>query len=263
MFDSHAHLQDERLAPHLAQLLTLATSAEVYGICCCATGPADWAKVEHIAAAPLPLVLVPAFGVHPWFVADLPHDWLELLEFYLDQHPVAAIGESGLDGIRRDIPAQLQQEVLHAQLALASRLQRPIILHGARAWGHLPSLLRPYAAKIPAIIIHGFGGSQQIMRQLVDMHCYISFAGTICNPRAEKMRTAAREVPANLLLVESDAPDLFPMGGHPLGVDTRDKPINHPANLRVVIHELARLREVPDEELADLTATNAITALLS
>jgi len=250
-------LQDPRLADAFDAMVGQAASAQVTGVCCCGTTPDDWEAVHQLAARPLPFVVVPAFGVHPWYVRYLPSDWFERLEAYLDANPVAAIGEIGLDGVLDDIPKELQEKVLSRQLAYAERVRRPVVLHGARAWGRLVEVLKPCAHRLPGFVAHGFAGSAEILKQLLNMGGYVSFAGSVCNPKAEKVRAAAREIPDSQILVETDSPDLFPKGGHPIAVGADGKPLNHPANLWRVLAEVAALRGVSPEELSDITGANA------
>lgn len=262
MFDAHAHLQDERLSRVLGEVIQCAAAAGVTALCCSATAPHDWEAVKILAEAPLPFVLVPAFGVHPWYVQQVPSDWQERLYTLLDETPVAAVGEIGVDGLRRDIAAAEQERIFVAQLELAVRMARPVILHGARAWGRLLELLRAFVPSLPGFILHGFSGSAEILRQAVDMGAYISFAGSVCNPKATKVRAAARLVPESQILIESDTPDIFPHGGTAVSTDTTGRPLNQPANLAVVLAEVAALRGVTPEHLSDLTAANACRVLL-
>ncbi|MCL2103860.1 MAG: TatD family hydrolase [Kiritimatiellaeota bacterium] len=257
MFDAHAHLQDPRLSGVFEELARKAKAVQVTGVCCCGTTPDDWHATEAVANYPLPFIVVPAFGVHPWYVRFLPRNWREQLEMYLDRNPVAVVGEIGLDGVMDDVPLSLQEEVFEWQLGLAERIRCPVVLHGARAWGRLADVLKRYARRIPGFVAHGFGGSAEILRQLLNMGGYVSFAGTVCNTNATKVRAAAKEIPDSQILVETDAPDLFPAGGRPIGMGANQKPLNHPGNLNVILREVAALRGVSPDELSDITGANA------
>lgn len=257
MFDAHTHLQDPRLSDVLDEVVRQAALANVTGVCCCGTGPDDWAATHRLAQKPMPFVLVPAFGVHPWYVRFLPADWFETLEAYLDKNPVAAIGEVGLDGVLDGIPMELQEKVLIRQLEFAERCRRPVVLHGARAWGRLVEVLKPCARRLPGFVAHGFGGSAEILKQILNMGGYVSFAGSVCNPKAEKIRAAAREIPDSQLLIETDSPDLFPAGGCAALIGANGKPLNQPSNLGRVLNDVAALRGVTPEALSDLTGANA------
>jgi len=262
VFDAHTHLQDARLSGVLDEVIRQAARAGVTGVCCCGTAPDDWEATRRLACAPLPFIVVPAFGVHPWYVRDLEARWLETLEACLDKAPVAAIGEIGLDGILEDVPIELQEKVFVRQLELAERMRRPVVLHGARVWGRLVEVLKPYAHRLPGFIAHGFSGSSEILKQILNMGGYVSFAGSVCNPKAEKIRSAAREIPDSQILIETDTPDIFPNGGRPAATGADGKPLNQPANLVRVLHEIAALRRTTPEALSDLTGSNARRVLL-
>jgi TatD DNase family protein len=257
MFDAHTHLQDPRLTDVFNEVVQRAALAQVTGVCCCGTTPDDWVSTERLARLRLPFVVVPAFGVHPWYVRHLPPDWFARLEAYLDRNPVAAIGEIGLDGVLDDIPMELQEKVLLRQLEYAEQVRRPVVLHGARAWGRLVDLLKPRARRLPGFVAHGFAGSAEILRQILNMGGYVSFAGSVCNPKAEKIRAAAREIPDSQILVETDTPDIFPQGGQPAAVGANGKPLNQPSNLTRILEEVAALRGITPEALSDITGTNA------
>ena len=262
MFDAHTHLQDPRLSGVLDEVIRNAAQAGVTGLCCCGTTPDDWEATRRLASAPLPFVVVPAFGVHPWYVRHLPEQWFETLELYLDNSPVAVIGEIGLDGILDNVPIEVQEKYFVRQLELAVRVRRPVVLHGARVWGRLVEVLKPYARKLPGFIAHGFAGSAEILKQILDMGGYVSFAGSVCNPKSEKIRAAAREIPDSQLLIETDSPDIFPNGGRPAAVGANGKPLNQPANLVCLLNEVAVLRHTTPEALSDLTGANARRVLL-
>ncbi len=299
MFDAHTHIQDLRLAPCLAATLAAAYRAGVESLCCCAISPDDWDVVaalesascqpgtasdglrtrapcaEPDAAIPgcptairrerarthgMP-VIVSAFGVHPWYAAHLPRDWEGAIEARLLAHPAALVGECGLDGIRADTPPELQRTVLQRHLACAAACGRPVVLHGARAWGALLETVRPFVGRVPALIAHSFGGSYDILRAWLGFGGFVSFSGTLCNPAASRVRAAAAATPSDRLLIETDCPDLFPQGGLPcpgcpVPTDPADKGPNHPANLAVVLAALAALRKTPADELDALTKIN-------
>jgi TatD DNase family protein len=256
MYDAHVHLQDERLAPVLDGVLAEARAAGVGGACCCASHPGDWDATAALPARAeaFGLRLQAAFGIHPWYCDGLPADWLDRLEGLLTAWPAAAMGEIGLDGLRPEPPREVQRRVFDAQLALAARLGRTVVVHAARAWGAVADALRPWSGRLPGFAVHGFAASAPVLADLAGQGAYFSFAGTVCNPVARRVHEAAARVPADRLLVETDAPDLFPAGGRPALPDTR---LNQPANLPLVIAALARQRGLPAADVAALTTANA------
>ena len=100
------------------------------------------------------------------------------------------------------------------------------------------------------------------MKQLLNLGAYVSFAGSVCNPRAVKVRAAARDIPDSQMLIETDTPDIFPQSGVPAATSADGKPLNQPANLRYVLEEVARLRNTTSEAISDITGANARRALL-
>lgn len=262
MFDAHIHLQDSRLDACRAAVMDAAVAAGVQGACCCGTAPDDWAAVAQLGVRRAEcgtrisaFTILPAFGVHPWFVADLPPEWCGRLEQVLTAHPAAPVGEIGLDGLRPEIPRDRQRQVLDAQLELAARLGRPVVLHGARAWGELVAALKPFASRLPGFVVHGFSSSADLLREVVALGGAVSFAGSVCQPQAERVRAAAAAAPADRLLVETDTPDIFPAGG--VSASAADPRLNQPANLGLVIAAVAGVRRTPPGEIAALTAANA------
>ncbi len=262
MFDAHTHLQDPRLSDVFDEVVRQAAQAGITGLCSCGTTPDDWPAINRLTDLALPFVVVPAFGVHPWYVRHLSADWFEVLESYLDGNPVAVIGEIGLDGVLDEVPIDLQMKILVRQLEFAVSVRRPVVLHGARVWGRLIDVLKPYARKLPGFITHGFGGSAEILKQILNMGGYVSFAGSVCNPKAEKIRCAACEIPDSQILIETDTPDIFPNKGIPAAIGANGKPLNQPANLTCVLNEVAALRHTTPEALSDLTGANARRVLL-
>ncbi len=257
MFDAHAHLHDPRLRASQEAWLEQATLTGLTGICSCGTSPADWEATRTLAHHPFPFRLVSGFGVHPWYVRDLPTDWQEQLEAIIVQEPTAVIGEIGLDGLKDTTSWELQESILRRQLTLAVKHNRPVVLHGARAWGRLVEVLKSYANQLPGFMAHSFGGSLETLKEISRLGGYLSFSGTICNVNATKVRLAAQAVPTDRLLIETDSPDLFPLGGNTLPNDKSDKPVNHPGNLSLVCNTLATLRNLSPEIVTKITVTNA------
>ncbi|MFZ4397384.1 MAG: TatD family hydrolase [Kiritimatiellia bacterium] len=286
MYDAHLHLQDERFDTCRDAVLAAAVSAGVTEVCCCGTAPGDWHAVAALAKQhPAPPDLhapiftlhssifnfhcLPAFGVHPWHAGELAPDWQAQLEEFLVQHPGAPVGEIGLDGLRDIPPRAVQQQVLQVQLDLAAQLHRPVVLHGARAWGELVAMLKPVAPRLPGLVAHAFGGSEDILRAILSLGGYVSFAGSVCNPASRRVHVAVQAVPSERLLIETDAPDMLPVmhrtedrkrkTGNDGKASTPMIPpqLNHPANLVHVAQAVAKLRGVPTEELAAQTAANA------
>ena len=255
MFDSHLHLRDPRIIPYHARFVKEAIDLGVTGCIDCATRPEDWNAEVRCA-----LDVTTAFGLHPWSVATACPDWADFLECALRAAPGALVGEIGLDGIRKTLDGgAAQRDALALQLALAARLGRPVVLHGARAWGALLHALEPWANKLPAILLHGVSFSPDLLRHpiLSRPNVWFSVGGALLSPAAQTLPRLAAAIPLDRLLVETDSPDMLPIGGEPLVLGQYRALLNSPANLPLILRALARIRAIPFDELAGITAANA------
>ncbi len=250
LFDAHNHLQDERLAPDLEGVRARAVSAGVIGQCVCGSSEADWEDVSNLAAADASII--PAYGLHPWYVATRSSTWLEELETWLRADPRAAVGEAGLDHALKPLDEATQEEVFLAQWRLSGDLRRPLVIHGRRAWGRLADLLTAQGPHPVGIVLHSYSGGADLIPVLAKANARFSFSGAITYSNNRRGRRAAIAVPDELLLAETDAPDLPPQGWSA----DRESP-NEPANLVRVIAALAELRGATPERIAELTCANA------
>lgn len=247
LFDAHNHVQDERLFPDLGSVMERAAKAGVVkmGIKGCCEG--DWPRVIQIMETYSGIY--PSFGLHPWFIGGRTSDWLRTLEKLLLEYPQAAVGEIGIDHAIKERNDADQENVFRQQLELARKLERPASIHCRRAWGRLIELLDQYGELPGGLLIHCFGGSAEIATELVKRGAYISFSGSITRLNARKAGPAIRAIPADRILLETDAPDILPT--------TAEGPLNEPANVKLVLKKAAELRGVEPEVLAQLTFENA------
>lgn len=235
-FDAHDHLQSYATEAELEASLAAAAAAGVQGMLCCGTCPEDWARVLEIAGRYQGVR--PAFGLHPWFSAE--GGWLEKLEEFLRRCPAACVGEIGLDGVKQR-PGQ--EEDFKAQLELAERFRRPAVLHCVQNWGRLLELLKKN--RLPAFMLHAYGGSPEMVKELAGLGAYFSFGGELTSPGRDKLRAALAAVPRDRLLFETDAPAT---GGAPWHAG--------PAGVTEVVTAAAGELGLPPEELAAISLTN-------
>ncbi len=274
LIDSHAHL-DMFPAADLPQVLARAHAAGIGAILAIGIGkgPAEMHRALEIAESTnspdLPAVFATA-GIHPQEAAHATPDALTRL-VELTQNPrCIAVGEIGLDYYHVENPAiEIQQAAFLAQLRIAADAHKPVIIHcrtselataqakekfgPADAWEDLLTLLaghwQPSArGNIPAGIMHCFSGMVEHARRSLDLGFYISFAGNLTYPAAKGIREAAAFVPADRILVETDAPFLAP-------IPFRGQR-NEPALVTHTAAALAELRGIPPDELAALTTAN-------
>lgn len=250
IFDAHNHLQAPELAPHLDGIIATreAERMVVNGTC-----EADWPAVERLAAEHT--WVRPSYGVHPWEVDGVSSRWLETLSAFLDRG--GFVGEIGLDRWKTDANFARQREVFRAQWREGARRGRPITVHCLRAWGPLVEELR----ELPRadFLIHAYGGPREMVGEFARLGAYFSFSGSFLAAGREKKRAAFLEVPADRLLVETDAPSMAlprELARVPLPPDASGQPVNHPGNLAVAYEGLAALRGVPLDQLAAVVAEN-------
>ena len=206
LFDAHDHLQNYPGAAALGEALERASAAGVKAMLCCGMTPDDWGSVLALAAEHKGIV--PCFGLHPWFAAEAPPGWLELLEDFLTRAP-ACVGEIGLDhAVTVDLA--VQEGAFSAQLRLAKKLKRPVIIHCVKAWGRLEAILKE--EQPPAFMLHAYGGPPEMLNSLARLGAYFSFSGEMMNPRREKMRRSLLTAPPKRLLFETESPETGPQG---------------------------------------------------
>ncbi len=262
LIDAHAHLQNPCFAADLAAVMGRAAGAGVRWVCCNGTGPQDWQAVAALAsrhdgsgAAPL---VIPWFGLHPWYLGYRTPDWRERLDALLAAMP-AGVGEIGLDRDAEERDGALQEAVFRAQLALARRHGRPATVHCLRAWGWLEQVLRTEERLPAGMIVHAYGGPVELLAPLAARGAYFSFACNVLRPRSRRARAAAAAVPLDRLLVETDAPDIPPPAelglAGPLLPDGRRR--TEPAFAAPVLAGIAALRGMPAAELAEAVMANA------
>ena len=236
MIDSHTHL--ELCEPPDAELVAAAASAGVTRIVTVGTDGAS-CRAALAAAEDFPQVYA-AIGRHPNSATGF--DDADLAELAaLAAHPkCVAIGETGLDYYRDYASAADQKRAFAAQISLARSVEKPLVIHTRAAEDDTLSMLSELAGGV-RVILHCFSMPERIDECLAHEDWWISFAGNVTYPRADALRVAAVRVPAERLLVETDAPYLAPQV-------VRGRP-NQPANVVSTAGAVAVERRMPYEEL--------------
>ncbi|MBA4149741.1 MAG: TatD family hydrolase [Verrucomicrobia bacterium] len=234
LYDAHNHLQDERLAPHLPQIISEIEKAGIEKMVVNGSCEEDWPQVLELARRH-PFV-IPSFGYHPWYVKERTGDWQKNLLHHLEAVP-SAIGEIGLDRWIENFDLPAQEEVFVFQLRLAVEKNLPVSIHCLQAWGRLLELLQSNPLPHCGFLLHSYGGPKEMIEPLAKLGAYFSLPGYFAHERKVKQRETFKHVPRNRLLIETDAPDqllpdeknLFPLNDQRTG-----KPLNHPANVKAV-----------------------------
>jgi TatD DNase family protein len=244
VIDTHCHL--DHCEPPDAQLVERARLA---GLSRLATvGTSDESVERALAAAHAHDDVFAIVGRHPHNTEGFSPAELEEVERAAGDPAVVAIGETGLDYYRDHAPREDQRRAFEAHLELAARVRLPVAIHTREAEDDTFAILREHAAALPAVILHCFSAPDRLDDALE--HGFLcSCAGNVTYRKAEDLQRAAVEVPAELLLVETDSPYLSPQ---PL----RGKP-NEPANVVHTAHHVAGLRGLSYEELERTVEANA------
>lgn len=207
--DCHNHLLGWPAA-ELGRVVARMADAGVVRWVANATREAEWAAAGDMAAV-WPDRALAAVGIHPWHAGEAEPGWEERLCGWLERHPAATVGECGLDGSVAVDPA-VQRRVLRAQLRLARALARVVTIHCVRAWGWLLEDLAEEPPP-PRFLLHGYRGSLETARQLARMGAWFSFHGSFLEPRCGKVLEVFRRLPADRIVLESDAPPQPPEHG--------------------------------------------------
>ena len=254
--DAHNHLHDARLLPWRAGFLAELPALGVRRAVVNGTREDDWPAVAALAAE-VSWVL-PSFGLHPWYVNERCDAWREKLLHFLDAHPGAGIGEIGLDRWIEGHDIAAQAECFSAQLAIAAERNLPATVHCIRAWGALWDIIREGIVPARGFLLHAYGGPAEMVRGFLDRGAYFSFSPSFLHERKSAQREIFRTLPAERILVETDAPDLAPppeKNPRPIE-DENGKPMNHPANIVLAYDTLAEIRGITRENLAATVEKN-------
>ncbi len=193
-------------------------------------------------------------GVHPHNAKECNDATIGALR-RMAGHPYAvAIGECGLDFNRDVSPRPVQERWIEAQIELACELGKPLFLHDRDAQARLIDLLRPYRGRLVGAVVHCFTGTHAELDAYLDLDLHIGITGWICDERrGTHLRELVGRIPANRLMVETDAPFLLPRNLKPQPADRR----NDPATLPHIVQEVARATGRSSADVAESTTMTA------
>lgn len=195
-------------------------------------------------------------GVHPHHADELDATRLPELAALATRPRVVAIGECGLDFFRDFSPRDLQETAFRLQLGLAMRAGLPVFLHQRDAHVRFLEILDECGSAMPAGVAHCFTGGPRELADYLDRGLYVGITGWICDERrGDALRDAARYLPLDRVMIESDAPYLLPRDLDPKPRTRRNEPMYLPQ----VLHVLAGMMDVLPERLAEATTHNAET----
>jgi TatD DNase family protein len=231
LFDSHNHLQSGRFGKPVGELVAEMRAAGIAGCVVNATREDDWEAVAALARG-FPDYVFPAYGIHPWFADTAAEGWEDRLREKLSADPTASVGEVGVDGWVDSPGMGVQLPVFVKQAEIAAELGRVMTVHCLKAWEPLFGAMDRAAAWPGKFLMHSFGGSVEVADRLLKKGAWFSFSGHFLHPRKAKVLEVFRKLPADRILLETDAPDMIPPEewiAFPLAEGA-----NHPANLRSI-----------------------------
>ncbi len=246
--DSHCHLTSAELSKDIPAVLDRARTAGLTRLLTVGQGLEDSADAIELARRYRHVRAAIGFGPHG--AGSVSSDHFEKLAALAGAPEVVALGEAGLDYHYDHCPRDIQRSVFAQQVSLAARLDLPLIIHCRDAWNDCLAILDNNSPSSTNGVFHCYTGSPELVPQLIKRGFYVSFAGMVTFDKANDCRAAAKKVPPNRLLIETDAPYLAP---EPL----RNAKPNEPALLVHTARFLAQLLDMSATELARLTTGNA------
>ncbi|MBU2978688.1 TatD family hydrolase [Alteromonas sp. C1M14] len=247
-FDAGVNLLDKRL--DAAAIIARAEDAGVKRVCVITTHPDEWDDAAELFAR-YPHALCYTVGCHPHNAKVMTDSAFTVLEQHLSSPGVVAVGECGLD-FNRDFSARdVQEAVFKRQLDLAVKHKKPVYLHERDALTLQLACLDAVANDLVGGISHCFTGDAEAMKAYISRGLYIGITGWLCDPkRGEALRHAVQSLPLERLIMETDAPYLFPKHHKPKSKN------NEPAFLPSIGGYLAEILQLTPQQIAQISYAN-------
>lgn len=248
LFDSHAHLNDERFDEDREELIS---SLQEKGVDLVVNpGACIKTSIESVELANKYDFIYAAVGVHPHDVGELDETAIDTLrKLATENKKVVAIGEIGLDYYYDNSPREVQKEWFIKQIELANELKLPIIIHDRDAHGDTFEIIKKCKSPEIGCVLHCYSGNVELAREYVKMGCYISLSGTVTFKNNKKTKEVAREIPLDRLFIETDSPYMAP-------TPHRGKR-NDPSLVQFVADTIAVEKGVSYETVCEATKENA------
>ncbi|WP_223703294.1 TatD family hydrolase [Sutcliffiella deserti] len=247
LFDTHVHLNADQYEDDLQEVIDRAQQEKVTNMVVVGFDRKTIKRAMELVEQYD--FIYAAVGWHPVDAIDMKEEDLEWIEQLAQHDKVVAIGEMGLDYHWDKSPKEIQKEVFRKQIRLAKKVKLPIVIHNRDATADVVEILKEEDAKEVGGIMHCYTGSIEVAQECMEMNFYLSFGGPVTFKNAKKPKEVVKEIPMDRLLIETDCPYLTP---HPY----RGKR-NEPSYVRFVAEQIAELREMSVEEVAEKTTANA------
>ena len=246
LFDTHAHLDDDRFDKDRDETIIQCQRDGVELIL--NAGSNIETSVKAIALSKKYEFIYAAVGVHPHDAAEMDEETAGVLAALAGNRKVRAIGEIGLDYHYDLSPRDVQKQRFVEQIDLARQLKLPVIVHDREAHGDVMDIFKKTRIKGVGGVLHSFSGSAEMALECIKLGLYISISGPVTFENARKTVEAVKQVPLDMLLIETDSPYLTP-------VPYRGKR-NYPGYVRLVAEKIAEIKGISFEEVARQTLEN-------
>lgn len=245
LIDSHCHLNFPDLANNIDEILENMKNNEVTHALCVSVNLEDFPRLLLLAEGYQNLYA--SVGVHPDY-EDLTEPKSEELVSLAKNPKVIAIGETGLDYSRIKGDLEWQRNRFREHIRAARKCNKPLIIHTREAAADTLSIMAEEGADQIGGVMHCFTESWEVAQKAMEMNFYISFSGIVTFKNAANLKETAKKIPLERMLIETDSPYLAP-------VPFRGK-TNQPAYVRHVAEEIASLRNISLNEVAESTTKN-------
>ena len=248
LFDTHAHLLDDRFDEDRNTLIASLPAAGVTGFVEACTEADDIPKIEELTL--LYDFVYGSAGIHPHAASTADSANLLRVERALGEKQIVAVGEIGLDYHYDFSPREAQRAAFAEQLDMAIAAKKPVIIHDREAHGDVMSMLSARKGHLGGVL-HCYSGSFEDAVKYIDMGFYIAFGGALTFKNATKQRAIAEKLPLERLVIETDCPYMTP--------EPHRGERNSPLLIHLTLEMLAKVRGIPLEEAAAVTYQNAMS----
>ncbi|GKX59400.1 3'-5' ssDNA/RNA exonuclease TatD [Leminorella grimontii] len=257
MFDIGINLTNRQFAADRHDVVERAKQAGVKGMLITGTSLKE-SRAAQALAAEYPDYCWSTAGVHPHDASGWSDECAEQIYRLLQNPQAVAVGECGLDFNRNFSTPEQQERAFSEQLSMAAELSMPLFLHCRDAYPRFIELLKPWLSKVPAAVVHCFTDDGRALEDYLSLGLYVGITGWVCDERRGlELRELVSRIPADKLLLETDAPYLLPRDLKPKPTSRR----NEPAYLAHILREVAKLRGEDANELGEITRQNALRLL--
>ena len=241
LIDTHAHLTFPELEADIDQILEKSRLAGVKRWITVATDVQQMQKVLNLTARH-PNIFA-ALGFHPHYAKDITESDLAALAQHAQNPKVVAIGETGLDYHYNFSKHPAQQQIFISQLKIAINLDLPVVIHSRNAFDETLKILDKFTGKLNKVVFHCYGGTIEQTQILLEKGFFVSYTGIVTFKKTDDVRAAAKTVPLDRMMIETDCPYISPD-------PVRNQRPCEPAMLIHTARKLAEIHQITLENFA-------------